>query len=192
MEIAKRKPSAVSVPYRDLLFYPDSEAAYVNVFGAAQPAFWLDSSLVAEGLSRFSFMGACTPENGEFVSYDQSSGKRHVRRLGLVTTSSESIFSYLSRRIAEMQVGNDDGSGLVSMTPLVTHDSEVAKWTALAAKAAAGRPTPTADEIKENQFAMDVFYLMYRFGFSQEFSIRLASQYPGVFERSKATAESAP
>lgn len=107
VEIAKRKPSAISVRYRELPFYPDSETAYVNVFGAAQPAFWLDSSMVAEGLSRFSFMGACTPENGEFVSYDQSSGKLHVRRRGLVTTSSESIFSYLSRRIAEMQVGND-------------------------------------------------------------------------------------
>ncbi len=100
--------SGVSVRFRRIPFYPDSEAAYVNLFGSAQPAFWLDSSLVADGLSRFSFMGACTPENGEFVTYDMPSGKLHVRRRGLLTTVSEDIFSYLSRRIAEMQVRSDD------------------------------------------------------------------------------------
>lgn len=102
------KSSAVSVRYRKLPFYPNSETAYVNLFGSAQPAFWLDSSLVVEGLSRFSFMGACTPENGELVSYSMPSGKLHVRRRGLVTEHSEDIFSYLSRRIAEMQVNSDD------------------------------------------------------------------------------------
>ena len=59
-----RRMSGASVRYRKLPFYPDSETAYVNLFGSAQPAFWLDSSLVVEGLSRYSFMGACTPENG--------------------------------------------------------------------------------------------------------------------------------
>lgn len=102
------KPSGISVRYRKLPFYPDSETAYVNLFGSARPAFWLDSSLVAEGLSRYSFMGACTPENGELVSYDLPSGKLHVRRRGLVTVRSESIFDYLSRRIAEMRVRRDD------------------------------------------------------------------------------------
>jgi para-aminobenzoate synthetase len=102
------KLSGVSVRYRKLPFYPDSEAAYVNLFGSAQPAFWLDSSLVVEGLSRFSFMGACTAENGELVSYNLSTGKLHVRRRGLVTEHSEDIFGYLSRRIAEMQVSSDD------------------------------------------------------------------------------------
>jgi para-aminobenzoate synthetase len=106
-EACAPRPSGTSVRYRTLSWYPDSESTFVNLFGSSRRAFWLDSSLVAPGLSRYSFMGACTPTNGEHVSYDLSSGMLQVLRRGLLLTSTESIFGYLSRKVAEMRVQSE-------------------------------------------------------------------------------------
>jgi len=45
------------------------EVAYAALFKEATPSFWLDSSLVADGLSRFSFMGDASGPHAEYVSY---------------------------------------------------------------------------------------------------------------------------
>jgi para-aminobenzoate synthetase len=38
-------------------FLPDAESLFHRLFSADPAAFWLDSSMVRQGLSRFSFMG---------------------------------------------------------------------------------------------------------------------------------------
>ncbi|GAB7040987.1 MULTISPECIES: aminodeoxychorismate synthase component I [Catenuloplanes] len=49
---------------------PDPEELFARLCGDSVPAFWLDSSLVADGLSRFSFLGT----SRETLSYRAGSG----------------------------------------------------------------------------------------------------------------------
>ncbi|WP_436840043.1 aminodeoxychorismate synthase component I [Streptomyces althioticus] len=55
---------------RQLAAVPDTDAAFDALFDGAAGRFWLDSSRVEEGLSRFSFLGAPAGPLGEIVSYD--------------------------------------------------------------------------------------------------------------------------
>ena len=47
----------------------DTEAAFHTLHGASDRAFWLDSALVEEGLSRFSFLGDAEGPGGEVLTY---------------------------------------------------------------------------------------------------------------------------
>jgi para-aminobenzoate synthetase len=47
----------------------DTEAAFVRLHGDSTEAFWLDSSRVEEGLSRFSFLGDCAGPLSEVIRY---------------------------------------------------------------------------------------------------------------------------
>jgi len=60
----------------------DAEAAFTRMYGASRRAFWLDSSLVEEGLSRFSFFGDDSGPLAEFVRYDVGSGRCEIERAG--------------------------------------------------------------------------------------------------------------
>lgn len=55
---------------RQLAAVPDTDAAFDALFDGTAGRFWLDSSRVEEGLSRFSFLGAPAGPLGEIVSYD--------------------------------------------------------------------------------------------------------------------------
>jgi len=101
------RAAARRIRHRKLAFYPDSEATYGALFASSSRAFWLDSSLVVPGLSRFSYMGECTPFNGEHVTYELATRTLEVYRQGEVSTLDEDIFSYLSRRVAEMRVDSE-------------------------------------------------------------------------------------
>ncbi len=48
----------------------DAEDAFVALFGQSNHAFWLDSSLVVPGLSRWSFMGDTVGPDGSICLYD--------------------------------------------------------------------------------------------------------------------------
>lgn len=52
------------VQWREIATPLSSEDLFVGLFGAEPRAFWLDSALVAQGASRFSFMGAVSTEPG--------------------------------------------------------------------------------------------------------------------------------
>ncbi|HST67544.1 MAG TPA: aminodeoxychorismate synthase component I, partial [Mycobacteriales bacterium] len=56
-----------AVRVRRLPFAADAAAAYREVFA---PGFWLDSGLVVDGLSRFSFLGT----GSEYVTYRVATG----------------------------------------------------------------------------------------------------------------------
>ncbi|HKG03510.1 MAG TPA: aminodeoxychorismate synthase component I [Conexibacter sp.] len=85
----------------------DPERAFVHLYGDAEHAFWLDSSKVDTG-SRFSFMGAPGGPLSAVITYDVTEGVVHVDRNGLVETSEESIFDYLSREGRRLRYASDE------------------------------------------------------------------------------------
>jgi para-aminobenzoate synthetase len=94
------KPSQTfELQTRKLDLCPDTEQLFVNLFGDAVNAFWLDSSLVEPGLSRFSFMGDGHGENSLWVRYYTETQELIVTQSETVTHHRESIFEYLKREI---------------------------------------------------------------------------------------------
>ncbi|HWL88397.1 MAG TPA: hypothetical protein VNO21_21490, partial [Polyangiaceae bacterium] len=93
---------------RRLDFMPNAEAAFLDLYARRHHAFWLDSSLLAEGLSRFSFMGAVDDEHGMIVQYQSSPRRLEVRNGWRTTTTTESVFSYLQRSLRERHVDSGD------------------------------------------------------------------------------------
>jgi para-aminobenzoate synthetase len=84
------------------------EAAYTALFKEATPSFWLDSSLVAEGLSRFSFMGDARGPHAEYVSYRTPERKVVVRTHGRVVEERIAFLDYLERELTRRSLTSID------------------------------------------------------------------------------------
>ncbi|MGV9561504.1 chorismate-binding protein [Streptomyces sp. NPDC003480] len=96
--------------YRRLGTAVDAEAAFARMCADAPRAFWLDSSRVEPGLSRFSFLGDGAGPLAEFVRYDADSGVCEIERPGRpVRRVRASVFDYLKRQLATRHV---DATGL--------------------------------------------------------------------------------
>ena len=93
---------------RKLDYYPDTEQAFVHLFGEDPYAFWLDSSRVEVGLSRFSFMGGSGGANSLLVRYRTQSQELIITQSGKVTSTHESIFDYLKREIHRRRCQSDE------------------------------------------------------------------------------------
>jgi para-aminobenzoate synthetase len=103
---ASRAKLVLKVKRLDTLY--DTERAFVNLYGDAETAFWLDSSKVDER-ARFSFMGAAGGPLAAVIDYDVHSGElRVVRGDGEQELLSESIFDYLSREMRRMRYLSHD------------------------------------------------------------------------------------
>ncbi|MEU5121060.1 chorismate-binding protein [Streptomyces asoensis] len=88
----------------------DTEAAFTRLYADSPRAFWLDSSRVERGLSRFSFLGDDSGPLAEFVRYDVESGRCEIERAGRPPRKVRaSVFDYLKRRLANHRV---DATGL--------------------------------------------------------------------------------
>lgn len=82
----------------DRLF--DAEAVFVRLFANEKPAFWLDSSLVAKGRSRFSFIGggaSCIPRE---LRYRSSDACVNIRELDGQDVYNGTLFDYLRRELS--------------------------------------------------------------------------------------------
>jgi len=88
---------------RRLPHQPDTEDVYSQLFADQQGAFWLDSSRVIEGLSRFSILGGNGP-HGEWVTADANCGVQVRYSNGNVFHLEQSIFDYLGQQTAERAV----------------------------------------------------------------------------------------
>lgn len=73
----------------------NAEAAFCSLFAASPHAFWLDSSLIAPGLSRWSYLGDASGPNAEIVGYDCQDGYVAVTRGEDHQTHDGTIFDYL-------------------------------------------------------------------------------------------------
>ncbi|WP_371669578.1 aminodeoxychorismate synthase component I [Streptomyces sp. NBC_00289] len=88
----------------------DAEAAFTRMYGASPRAFWLDSSRVERGQSRFSFFGDDSGPLAEFVRYDVEAGRCEIERAGRPTRKvAASVFDYLKRQLTSRRV---DATGL--------------------------------------------------------------------------------
>ncbi len=111
--VAQPRPAEAS-PYRvhvrQLPVLPDPELAYRELFATHPYSFWLDSSAVIDGLSRFSFMGDGAGPLAEYVMSSTVEGVVIVRR---PNGSEERIvarfFEYLDDQLRRREVLAPDG-----------------------------------------------------------------------------------
>jgi len=97
------------VHFRKLPVAPDAEAAYREIFSDHAHRFWLDSSAVIEGLSRFSFMGDGSGPLAEYVTYDVAAGVVEVSRPGGYTRIEQPFFDYLDDQLRRRATPTPDG-----------------------------------------------------------------------------------
>ncbi|HEY9798296.1 MAG TPA: aminodeoxychorismate synthase component I [Leptolyngbyaceae cyanobacterium] len=93
---------------RKLDIYPDAELVFVHLFGEEPNAFWLDSSQVEPGISRFSFMGGSSGLNSLLVQYCTQTKELTITQSGTVTRYTGSIFDYLKREIDRRHCQSDE------------------------------------------------------------------------------------
>ncbi|MBD2420563.1 aminodeoxychorismate synthase component I [Anabaena cylindrica FACHB-243] len=87
---------------------PDTEQMFVHLFGKSPNAFWLDSSRVEPGLSRFSFMGDSSGENSLLIRYQTLTQELTVTKSDAISRRTEGIFEYLQREIELRHCSSDD------------------------------------------------------------------------------------
>ncbi len=100
--VSKETEYAVHSRKFDLLY--DPEQVFFHLYKDEPFAFWLDSSRVEEGLSRFSIMGSATGPLSQIVQYDTLLKKVDVMRGGISEQLEESVFDYLDRELEKMRV----------------------------------------------------------------------------------------
>ncbi|MFJ6610270.1 aminodeoxychorismate synthase component I [Streptomyces sp. NPDC091289] len=108
----ERKPVR-TVHVRKVAVRPDTEAAYRELFAADDHSFWLDSSNVVEGLSRFSFLGDGSGPLAEYVTYRISDGVVTIIAPGRAGRGEEivgqSFFDYLDAQLRAREVPVPEG-----------------------------------------------------------------------------------
>ncbi|MFD0891923.1 aminodeoxychorismate synthase, partial [Streptosporangium algeriense] len=91
-------------------FEADAERTFRRWFAASPSAFWLDSSRVEPGLSRFSFVGDGGGRHGETLRYRVGDGKvTSTGADGTTTSLPGSVYDVLARRLAERALDDDPG-----------------------------------------------------------------------------------
>jgi para-aminobenzoate synthetase len=105
----RRRPAACPKPAQDRAPYrvhvrrvpvlPDAEAACRELFSDDAHRFWLDSSAVVPGLSRFSFMGDGSGPLAEYVTFDVAEGVVDVQRAGERFRVRRPFFEYLDEEL---------------------------------------------------------------------------------------------
>ncbi|MER8070758.1 aminodeoxychorismate synthase component I [Streptomyces sp. NPDC094034] len=86
----------------------DSEAIFLKLFDNIPYCFWLDSSRVEMGLSRFSFLGDTSGPLSEVLTYRTGSGTVEVRDANGVRLVTGSVFNVLDQRLRERRVPDSD------------------------------------------------------------------------------------
>ena len=80
-------------------YFVDSAETFSQLYSDSNYSFWLDSSMVAKGLSRFSYMGNCEGENSFLVTY-----KVHNQEIIITKNSHQEyhkgdIFDFLQQQL---------------------------------------------------------------------------------------------
>jgi para-aminobenzoate synthetase len=92
---------------------PEPLTAYTSLFasgGQGSQGFWLDSSSVVDGLSRFSFMGNGDGPLAEHVTYSVADGEVVVRRAdGTAEQVRQPFFDYLDDQLRAREVPVPEG-----------------------------------------------------------------------------------
>jgi para-aminobenzoate synthetase len=87
---------------------PDTEQAFVHLYGDRRHAFWLDSGRAGDGRSRFSFMGAGDGPLSALVTYDVATTTLTIERAGATERRHETIFDHLRSELRRIRRLDDD------------------------------------------------------------------------------------
>jgi para-aminobenzoate synthetase len=82
----------------------DAEAAFASLFESNPMVFWLDSSTVSPGLSRFSFMGSASGPLAMEISYCVKTRSLRVVRQGKTRVLNTDLFTFLRDELARTRV----------------------------------------------------------------------------------------
>ncbi|HAX75958.1 MAG TPA: aminodeoxychorismate synthase component I [Cyanobacteria bacterium UBA11372] len=93
---------------RQMNLSPDTEQMFVHLFGNSPNAFWLDSSRVETGLSRFSFMGDSSGENSLLIRYQTLTQELTVTKSDTISHRTEGIFDYLKRELEQRHCSSEE------------------------------------------------------------------------------------
>lgn len=97
--IAQAEPRAFEVRSRRLDRAFDPERTFVGLFAEAPDAFWLDSSRVQEGLSRFSYMGDASGPFSMVVRYHTDTRDLSITEGGVTWHRTRGIFEFLEEEL---------------------------------------------------------------------------------------------
>ncbi|MGK7890686.1 MAG: aminodeoxychorismate synthase component I [Leptolyngbyaceae cyanobacterium] len=86
---------------------PDPERVFVHFYGSSSNAFWLDSSQVEPGLSRFSFMGDGDGDRSLKVSYNCHQQQIKITQNNQTSYQSGNIFDFLQQELNHRACRND-------------------------------------------------------------------------------------
>ncbi|WP_410514538.1 aminodeoxychorismate synthase component I [Paenibacillus sp. BR2-3] len=94
------EPGLYQIHVRQLATFPDAQTSYQELFADAPHGFWLDSSAVIDGLSRFSYLGDGTGANAEYITYRIAEGEVNIHRAGQEPKSiRQPFYDYLDEQM---------------------------------------------------------------------------------------------
>lgn len=93
---------------RKLNLSPDTEQMFVHLFGKSPNAFWLDSSRVELGLSRFSFMGDSSGDNSLLIRYQTLIQELTITQSHTVSFRKQGIFEYLKGELEQRHCSSEE------------------------------------------------------------------------------------
>jgi para-aminobenzoate synthetase len=86
----------------------DSETMFRELFAASPASFWLDSSLVEPGLSRFSFLGDGSGPLSETLTYRAGTGRVRIQDGHGARMEEGNVFDVLDRRLQDRRLPDTD------------------------------------------------------------------------------------
>ncbi|WP_079212677.1 aminodeoxychorismate synthase component I [Brucella pituitosa] len=93
--------------WKEIPLEVSAEHAFVNLFGASENAFWLDSALHEKELGKWSYLGASAPFNSKRVSYDTNSNELSILDGANTKLEKRSIFSFLKNDMCKELVSDN-------------------------------------------------------------------------------------
>ena len=106
---AMQRVAPYQVHVAPVLGLPDAAMAYRELFAGKPYSFWLDSSLVSEGLSRFSFMGDGTGPLAEYITYRVADGAVIVSDRAGCQRVEQLFFDYLEEQLGRRAIAVPEG-----------------------------------------------------------------------------------
>ena len=88
--------------------FRDSAQVFEKFYGSSTNSFWLDSSMVAKGLSRFSYMGDCDGKNSFLVMYQLDTQQITIIRNNQKEYYIGDIFDFLQEKLDQYIYESDN------------------------------------------------------------------------------------
>ncbi|WP_433871547.1 aminodeoxychorismate synthase component I [Saccharopolyspora sp. CA-218241] len=107
--VARQRPK-YRIECREIDAHPDPRALFLELYGASDNSFWLDSSRTDAGIGRFTIMGDDSGPLAEHLAYSVADRTWTIAKRGQEpTTVSAGFFEYLDEELAHRQVEHPAG-----------------------------------------------------------------------------------